>query len=385
MGVSAHPSDTGETRDMADQADLLTQDLPIESGDPDDAILAELEAIEKANAAAEKAAEGEDTTGGAAAPAGDDTATGAAAEPEPAPAPQPEPTIPKARFDAVNNRARELEIENARLRGLAEGRKEAADRVAAVPAEPAVPKVDPAAVRLTEIDGEGGALDKLYAKYDGGDMTLGDLRKEERKLQMEAQQIRDGQAEQRRLAAERKAPAAEPTGGSVNGDIRLTEMTEKLAAGQCLARPRPAEIVAEQYVPLAERLLRQRGYALTKDPAGAWRLRYATVEVAKAMGAYRLFSPKETWPAEEGEAAPVAEAAPAQAAPETENPTAALTPAQVREKLTMRDKHPPALSEAGTRQPNEIVSDKDVDDMSEEELAALPESTQERLAPSRAR
>lgn len=342
--------------------------------DQEEATLAQLEAEEAA--AAET---GEEEAG---AQAGGEPAAEAEPEPEPAaavaveePVQQPqsdEIRIPKARLDHVLGQNRALELENARLKGLAEGVKQGAQ-----PAPTAAPAPDPILAANNRILAIESEQDVLWKRYDAGEITYTEVKQAERKLDGEATQIRTAIAERQRQPA-RPAPQAP----DVNGDVRLAELTEQIANNNAWIGYIPAGYLKKSIVPLAEDILAQRGIQITGDAVSTFRLRQATVEVAKAMGAYKLFAPQNMWP-EEGQGAAAAPQ-PTQAQVQRQ-PAQSLTAAQVKEKLELGRRAPPDMGSAGTRQPGDTISLKDTADMTEEELAELGEETLERLAPSHAR
>lgn len=156
----------------------------VASTDPDEIELAQALALAKAEEA------GEQPPAGQAQPNGGTQAQQPAApgpKDQPQPGAQPEGVmIPKARFDEVLARATKAEQEAAYQRGLAEGRQPAAP----APGQPGGQQ--PAAAtpeqRLAAI---GTEIDALATKFDNGEITMADYKKQERALDDKRLAIRD--------------------------------------------------------------------------------------------------------------------------------------------------------------------------------------------------
>lgn len=105
-----------------------------------------------------------------------------------APGAQPEGVmIPKARFDEVLARATKAEQEAAYQRGLAEGRQPAAPAPGQPGGQPQPAAATPEQ-RLAAIDTE---IDALATKFDNGEITMADYKKQERALDDKRLAIRD--------------------------------------------------------------------------------------------------------------------------------------------------------------------------------------------------
>lgn len=307
---------------------------------------------EEAELAALEAAESAAGTTGADSIAGTEqtelpleTVTGAAAETTATQAPI---MIPKARLDQALDRTRELELENARLAGLAEGRK---------PQEkPQEAKTDPAADRLIAIETE---KDAIWDRYEKGELGFAEMKKAERRLDGEAGQLREAIS-----TAKRPKPEAAPS--PALGDLRLQERTQELSAANPWLGYISAKYMAEQLCPLAEQILADKGIKLGNDAASAFTLRAAVVDVARLTGAYRMFAPEEFWPENAARTQPL--------------PKPQANAANIAEKRDLAAKLPPDAGSIGSVRTGGAITTKDVEKMSEDELANLGDAELARLS-----
>jgi hypothetical protein len=120
--------------------------------------------------------------------------------------------IPKARFDQVNSRARELELENARL----QGRLEATAPPAATTATPSQPTAEQ---RIAAIDTE---IDKIAKAFDDGELTMSDFKRQERAFEAQKQALRDEQ-----LLA--RVPKPQSASADPGDSLYLHQQTEQVA------------------------------------------------------------------------------------------------------------------------------------------------------------
>lgn len=284
-----------------------------------------------------------------------------------------EPRIPKARFDQVLGHARALELDNARLKGMVEaGNKPAATSQV----EQTQQQADPVKDRLTAIEAE---KDAIWARYDQGEIGFAEMKRVERTLDGEAEQIKETVQSRREQALARPDP---------NGDIALQAATNDLAGKNDWIKYIKPKYLQDVIVPLAVELLEQRGLKADNTPAGNLLLRQATVLVAEQTGAYRIFAPQAEWPENKQRGGQQQQQAaqpgqPGQRDRGALTSTEGMTTDDVKEKLSIARRHPPDAQDIGTRHVSENVSPRDLDRMSEEEIAGLSDDQMEHIAPSK--
>lgn len=248
-------------------------------------------------------------------------------EPEPEPEPEPgkkgkEPRIPKSRFDEVNERRKAAEKRAAELEAELNGKKPEAEKI--------------------DFDFDAKEKEYMDAVLDG----------EAEKAQALRREIREAEQQLYRQSA---TEVADQT-------VSTKESNTVLAQAIADAEQRFAELDANSEgfnEELAEEVLAmQRGYIEAQKLSPAAALRKAVDRVARSEGLTdRMAEPDPE--------------------PEPETPAKAPEPKpteqQTREKLAAAEKQPPAMP-AGKEEPA-----IDLDNISEEEYDALPESTIRRL------
>lgn len=269
----------------------------------------------------------------------------------PAPETPKEPdqiAIPKQRLDEVLSElraARERENEKDRQLAYLAGQVEA--RKTATPdAAPQTPQQDPVADHEAKID-------TLYERYDAGEIGMAELKREERTL------LRERDA----IVAERSKPSPEQVAQTIASDPYLQEKTAELESQNAWLNNVPPVVVQHSLLPLAYQMLADKGIAIGNDVRSTLALRFAVVQAGKVLGLDQRG---------QGQSLPV-DKTPAQ-------PTAD----QRRQKVELARNHPPAMQTAGTGAASgQTYSPEDIDKMSDVDLASLPASILEQLAPSR--
>jgi hypothetical protein len=280
-------------------------------------------------------------------------------EPNLAAAPKDQPMIPKARLD-------EKIMEAAHWKGVAEGllaaQKAATTQPAAEPT-PAAPPVKTPEQRLADIDARKVDLAK---QFDAGAIDAAAWKEQEIALDREARSLL--------LEAAKPTTAPAQTPGE---DLYLDELTAKLEDDHPYTKLIPASdratwnfieqkavaTLAEQGVTLAPRA------DGTLDARSAYALRKTMAELTDTLG-----------PALTGKTLPAAAAQAPGAQPQTP-PAGPSATAQARaDKLALAANHPPDVSALGRAQGGTAtVTDADISQMSDEEIAALPSAVRARF------
>lgn len=312
---------------------------------PDDLELARLEA----EAAAADSAPAEEV------PSGEDQAfvTGQQQPAGGADGQHPAPAIPKARFDEVNQARREAEERAAELERQAvfmAGQLEAlrGGKPADGEQQQQTEQQDPRATKIAE-------LDALYEAYDSGEIGMADLKKRERALQAEVAEIE----------REMRRPRPEQIVQAIQADPYLQDRTAALEAENAWLEHVPPAAIQTALVPMARAMLAEQGVQLRADARSTFLLRQAVVAAGKILGLDKGV-PSQT-PSNQA----------------TNQATNGPTVDQRRAKLDLARNHPPAVTTAGTGSPAEPFSAADLDRMSDADLANLPASVLERIAPSK--
>jgi cell division septum initiation protein DivIVA len=283
-------------------------------------------------------------------------------QPEPAqPDPIPEPEqprepesihVPKARLDQVLQELkalRERDAEKDKQLAYFAGQLHAGG---SRPSEgqQAVQQADPVAENEAKIDG-------LYERYDSGEIGMAELKRQERQLLKE----RDA------IVAERSRPSPEQVAQQIQSDPYLAEKTAQLEAANPWLDNVPPAIVQHSLLPLAYQILAEQGIKPGADVRSTLVLRHAVVHAGKILGLDQRAGQQ-----------PQANSLPVDPRPP------APTPEQRRQKLDLARTHPPAMASAGTgAATGQTYTTEDIDKMSDVDLAALPASVLEQLAPSR--
>lgn len=297
---------------------------------------------------------------------------------------QPEPPpVPYGRFAEVNRKARDLELENARLRGLAEGVRTAGPRQ---PAQEAPPEPTPEQKRAaveTEWDQQ---IEALAKRYDDGEISLADHGKALRRMNAEYQGKVDAAVRQPDTQQPSREPDPEALERDINDDSGVRRATAHLADDNpWLRQPTPGlrRALQEDLAAIqprgegwARHIAAQAGHNYDRLGVRSQTvfLRIGMVAAAKEAGLDQQYS--RTIP----QAAPAAAETPAKPQPGSRPNPGALTPEQRRAKAGLARSHPPDLTQAGSPAgTSQAVTDADIEGMTDEEIAALPEATRKKL------
>ncbi|MER8967711.1 hypothetical protein NKI25_18650 [Mesorhizobium sp. M0808] len=289
---------------------------------------------------------GKETPAAAAAP-------GAPAKPA-APQEQPAPAvIPKARFDEVLGKNDELVRQNAYLAGQVEALKvrgPAAPGPAATPAAPAQPA---AADRLIAV---GTQIDTLAKRYDAGEISYAELKTQERALTNQEQAIR----EEILLAKVPKQTQQQPA----TADLYLDQLTADLEAKHPYLAAIESDMDFDWLVNKAKESFAAERIELPKGPVGNLRLRERIAVLSDRYGPMLTGKTLAATPAP----APATPAAPGL------SPEAAARAA----KIAMQGDMPPNVASM-TGSAGEVISEASIENMSDDDLAALPIATRQRF------
>jgi hypothetical protein len=326
--------------------------------DPDLKELQDAEAAAKVEEAAAKG-QGEPPAAGTAA-----TPAAAAAAPPAVVSDQTDAlTIPKPRFDEVNNKLRDAELENARLRGRLE---------AATPLAPATPAAAPQPTPQDRTLAINAQIDTLAKQFDDGEITLTQYKQQERSFEAQLQAIR----EEALLA---KVPKQQqPAAG--DDSLYVHQQTQQVVTEH------PWVSVFEQVGTDADwALVRERAQADMKERNVDLSNRAAAdLELRKTMG--RMMDDLgpvlvATRAQKQGIVLPNGQPQ-AQATPAATPQKPPLSPAaQARaEKLDLAGNAPPNLAAlSGGTDDGGMPSAAAIEMMSDEDIAALPRGVQEKI------
>ncbi len=128
------------------------------------------------------------------------------------------PMIPKARFDEVVDAKNKAEQNAAYYRGIAEARAPAAP---GQPGQPQTQQQQPQPTPEQRLEEVHSQIDTLAKKFDDGDITMVEYKRQERELTGKEQTIR----EEALLSKGKPAPPAAPSG---NDELYLETLTAKL-------------------------------------------------------------------------------------------------------------------------------------------------------------
>lgn len=281
----------------------------------------------------------------------------AEAKPEAAAAaetPPEEITIPKARFDEVNARLREAELDKARLEGALATAAELAKAKPAGEEAAEEPQLTP-----EQVDAHFDKLvEDVDAKFDAGELSAVEWRQKARQLE----KIRNETLDQ--LAA-KNAPAEDDAPVE---SLSLAEATNHLVK----ERPWIEKVTADEWEdlrPLAIRALKAEGIELGTDEQSTVLLRGALIMQAEKLGwnnraGVPAAKPVETKPE------------PGAPKPTTGKDGKPLTPEQVKAKVELALGQP-ALPEGSPGADSETPDPASI--TSEEDIYKLPDSTRAKI------
>jgi hypothetical protein len=324
--------------------------------------LREAEAAAQAEEAA-RAAPAEETQVAGTAP------TATPTEPPPAPAPKPRGQpgmVPPARFNEVNARAAKAEQDAAYWRGVAEAR----GGLPLTAGNPGTATAAPAPTpeqRLTEIH---TAIDVLAKKFDDGDITMADFKRQERELTNKEHAVRE------ELTLAKVKPSDAPRASEELYLDTLTANIEEANPWVGVFDQVATKAEWDSMTHMAKGNLVDRGIDPTKGTLGSYELRKEMAslitKLAPALIAERATAKGITLPGQQPPAAPAAT---------TPQARPALSPvAQARAaKLAQRADAPPNLGAISGTTQTVGVSDAAIEQMSEDEFLALPASTQKAI------
>lgn len=276
------------------------------------------------------------------------------------------PLIPKARFDEVLTDRNKLAQDNAYLRGKLDATLAAPATADGKPAPAPAPAQTPQQ-RLAAVDLE---IDALAEKFDAGDLTMADFKKQERTLNEKRDAIRE---------ESRAKPVAAATGPDGN-ELYLETLTADLETKHPwvdVFDKVGSEADWAYLKSTAVENLTARGIDPSKGAVGKYELRREVAALADQLGPALLTTRAQA----KGIAIPGQQPAPAAATTTTPKPGAApLSPAaQARlAKLNTMNGAPPDLT-AMTGSAETGDAESRVETMSEEEWKALPAATKHRI------
>jgi hypothetical protein len=256
--------------------------------------------------------------------------------------------IPKARLDEEIGKRTNLEHEVARLNGQLEATKAFVQKPAPAPAQPAAPQKT-ADERLAEVHAK---VDALAAKFDAGELTYAQMKQQERTLASEEQSIREEQLLSR-VKPQQPAAAGDP--------LYLDRLTADLEANHPYLAAITSEIDFNWLVSRAKEELAAENVPLKGD-MGNYRVRERVAILSDRFG--EVLTGKKI-------------ALPGAAQPSNGQPSA---DAQARAaKLNLATDLPPNLaSMTGASQPG-APTDRAIESMSDDEIAALPKAVRDKM------
>lgn len=348
-------------------------------GEDPDGVDVDLQLLKEAEAEAAREESGEAPP---AEPATDPVAPApapAAAPTEPAPAATTgeQPMIPKARFDEVNN----ARIEAERALAFREGQLAAAQQQPAPasepPAEPPPPAPDFAAKQQEARDRHK----EVARRYDNGEITMEEVEESRFRMGAELDEIDRSRREHEAAAAQPAQPAQQPMTADEAAKVftdAVSQQAQLNAHAIQLNQQHPYLLaITPQDMPLIQaavvRELAEAGTPIVFDnsPQQTIRLREAIAQKIDRMGPtmYPNFDPNSvTQP-------------PSPSGP-TSQPTAqpALSPqAKARQdKLNLAADHPPDTTQVGSQGGHQEVTEQQILNMSDDEIAALPAHLQDK-------
>lgn len=344
----------------APAATPAAQPAPVESNDPDEVELREAKAAAEAEEAT--AAKPTDKTETPAATPAAPAATPAAGTQE-KPTDQQEqpqaasPMIPKARLDEVLGKNDELTRQLAFMAGQIEALKGSTAATPAATPTPTAPQPS-AQDRLIAV---GQKVDALAKKYDAGEISYAELKKQERDLANEEQTIRE------EILLAKVQPPKQTQAPQQANDLYLDQLTAKLEQ----EHPYVAELSDDDFDFVAKKAqgeLEKDGVNL-QGAAGKYALRERIAVLSDTLG-----------PVLTGKQLPLPGKTPAPAAPAVATPAPGLSAeAQARAaKLALAATMPPNVSQM-TGTTGEVISESAIENMSDDDLAALPTATRHRF------
>jgi hypothetical protein len=274
--------------------------------------------------------------------------------------------VPKARLDEALNTRDRASQEAAYWRGVAEARATPAPAPGQAPAQ-ATPAVETPEQKLAAIQAE---TDALAVKFDNGEITMADFKKAERDLQGREYAIREEQL----LAKAR--PETSDTPAPTGDQLYLESLTANLETSHPWVKVMDAVGTEADWRFLegrARESLAERGVNM-KGASATYELRKEMAELADTLGPALVGAKAQA----QGITLPGQQPSTTQpAVPPAKSPQALA----LERKLALAAGAPPnigAMTGATGDHPG-AVSDAQIEAMSEDDIANLPDATRKRL------
>ena len=259
--------------------------------------------------------------------------------------------IPKARLDEVLDAKSKAEQDAAYWKGVAAAQATALHPPVGDPGKDAAP------LPQDRIKGLEAEIDAAWSKADEGELSLSEARKKEREIASQIRAIEEEMSPKKTELRESDALKAR------SEDLYLTEKTEELKQ----AHPYVGLITdAQDWTFLRHKALtalQQEGANLTPGPRADLMLRQRMAELTDVYG-----------PSITGKALPKDQSKP-------NHTQSGMSPtAQARaEKLALAERQPPDTGALGRTGMKDEITEADINSMSEEDIAALPESVRRKF------
>lgn len=273
--------------------------------------------------------------------------------------------IPKQRFDEVNGRVSKAEQDAAYWRGVAEARAQPAPKPGEQQQQQQQPKPED---RLAAIHAK---QDEIATKFDNGEITLADVTKQQRALAADEQAIREEV-----LLAKVPKPTADAQPG--NNELYLDSMTAQIE------RDHPMVMAFDQVgsetdwnivKSRAMENLTARGIDPTKGDIGKYNLRKEMAVVIDELGPSLIGAKAKLAGIELPNGQPSS-----QGQQQQQQKPANGSPEARAAKLALAAGAPPNISTARTSGDDPAApTDSRIETMSDEEIAALPVATRNKL------
>lgn len=330
--------------------------------DPDDAALAAAEAA----ALAEETGQQPDATPAPGPQEGAQDAPAAAVQQPPSPSgdgQQAPPAIPYARFQEVVQRAREAEHRLAMAQGaISVLTKQTGATAPAAPSQAQETAPPPAQNSQATIAAKEAELFAAAEKFDAGEITMAELKRLESRITGEIFAMR-GEALLERV------PQPQPQAPSITDQMLANRQLEELYA----KHPYAAALSEQQAEALAEKAhaeAQAKGQPYGGGLAETMRLREHIAVLSDVYGPVWGIAPQAARPSQQQPAA----------TPPASGAGGMSAAAQARlNKLNLAASHPPETAALGSGGGSDEFSESRIMAMSDDEIAALPASVQERL------
>ena len=278
-----------------------------------------------------------------------------------------QPMIPKTRFDEAVGQERARTEEAMRAASYWKGVSDASGQKGSAPGQPEGPDQPEQKTPETVIAEERAKLAELATKYDDGDISTADFEKERAEI--------DDRIWEARRSQITPEPKEEPAKVEPGEDLYLDQLTAELEGKHPFTReipdndPRWNTLQQE-----ALRALESEGVLLPPGDRGKFVLRQRMAELTDHYGPLWTGKTLEDLKGETSDS---------EETPSGDEKPAMSPEAQARaDKLALADNHPPDTSKVGSSGDSETVTDAAIEAMSDDQIAALPESERRRILPS---